>query len=560
MMMDATKQMLDEVRKVKTKLAEEKTAFDNAMEIVGIKTESEIDLFGPDAVSRVADVASAVRKASDRLYTACQTQIPLLDARCRGLLDQNPSTRAVKEVTALIEELNRESEISTNFRGNINGGTFYDLVGVRYIPSLENQVIQRFWESRYSEMPGTAEEDKAYAEREEKERREQTVIKHQAKWDVLREEQRREEQKKQAEEQERQERLARIAENNAAIKARREYLQRAREMVGGCGTAFAWVKADGSVESTHQMGDPSAFWGIRSVVCTEDGVVGLRHSGACMATAVSGDCQSRLQDVENWSGIVALAAGVYHVVGLRKNGTCAATSFKRDAHLRNRGQSDVASWTDIQAIACGREFTVGLKKDGTLVYAGPDAWNGDGRITKLKDIDQIAAGGSSFIALTKTGEIRQVGTLEQGAVAKAENVVQLAVVDSYPYALQADGTLLGGREDPFRRDTPMVIDRGVVALYGENGNDRVLRYLREDGTLIEKRSYDNRGKPALDQRLFESYDAHWQELEDAEQARKAKVQQILAWREAGKCQYCGGDFKRGLFGQKCSGCGKKKDY
>ena len=157
--MDATKQILDAVRKAKTKLTKEKNTFNNAMEIVGIKTEAEIDLFGGNAVSRVADIAAAVRKASDRLYTACQTQIPLLDAECRPLLTHEPSTRAVKEVTALIQRLNSESEISTNFQGRLNGGTFHDLVGVRYIPSIDNKMIQTFWENQYSEMPGTAAED-----------------------------------------------------------------------------------------------------------------------------------------------------------------------------------------------------------------------------------------------------------------------------------------------------------------------------------------------------------------------------------------------------------------
>ena len=32
------------------------------------------------------------------------------------------------------------------------------------------------------------------------------------------------------------------------------------------------------------------------------------------------------------------------------------------------------------------------------------------------------------------------------------------------------------------------------------------------------------------------------------------------WQEKGSCQYCGGSFKKGLFGAKCLRCGKKKDY
>ncbi len=32
------------------------------------------------------------------------------------------------------------------------------------------------------------------------------------------------------------------------------------------------------------------------------------------------------------------------------------------------------------------------------------------------------------------------------------------------------------------------------------------------------------------------------------------------YQENGKCRYCGGDFKKGIFGMKCTRCGKKKDY
>lgn len=553
--MDATKQMLDEVRKVKTKLTKEKNAFKNAMEIVGIKTETEIDLFGPNAVSRVADIASAVRKASDRLYTACQTQIPLLDALCRPLLDQNPSTKAVKEVTALIQKLNKESEISANFRGNINGGTFYDLVGVRYIPSLENQVIQRFWEERYSQMPGTAAEDQAYAAREQKEKQQQAALRTRALLEVMQAEREAKQQKKLAQEQERQDRLARIAENAEETHKRREYFRRAREMVGINGSTIAWTSPSGKLTAQHRWGyaspgDISEFYGIRSVVCTNDGIVGLRNSGACMTTVPFSDCKSNLRDVENWHGIVALAASDYHVVGLRKDGTCVATSFKRGA-LMDRGQSNVAAWTDVVEIACGGDFTLGLRKDGTVLYAGAEVWNRDGEITGLKDIAMIAAGGNSVIAVTRAGEIIQRHTLEQGFVAKAENVVQVAA-DNYPYALQADGVLLGGRQDPFHPDKPMVIDRNVVALFGGSW----LHYLKEDGTLVKVGCKE----PAVKERLFESYDAYWQAQEDADRIRQEKVRQVLAWREAGVCQHCGGSFKRGFFGSKCGSCGKKKDY
>ena len=41
--------------------------------------------------------------------------------------------------------------------------------------------------------------------------------------------------------------------------------------------------------------------------------------------------------------------------------------------------------------------------------------------------------------------------------------------------------------------------------------------------------------------------------------RQKMVQRTASWMSAGRCQYCGGEFK-GVFGKKCAACGKPKDY
>lgn len=562
--MDASKQMLDAVRKGKTRLTKEKNAFDNAMELVGIKTSSEIDLFGATAVSQVADIAGAVRNACDRLYAACQTQVALLDAECRPLLAYEPSTKAVKEVTALIQRLNDESEIGTKFRGNLNGGALRDLLKVQYIPSIENKAVQAFWESKYSEMPGTAAEDKAYVRREAAERKSRADNLKKAKNEVLRQEKEDREREIAAKAKEREDRLARIAENAESTRQRREYLTRARQMLGGSNSAFAWVRADGTVKAIHTWqypaaGDVSAFRGIKAVACTGDGIVGLRYEGTCVATVPVSGCDSRLHEVTNWRNVASLAAGEHHVVGLRADGTCVATSFKKDTPL-DAGQCAVETWRDVRAVACGDHFTVGLKNDGTLLYAGAEIWNREGQITGLTDIEMIAAGKDSLFALTKRGELRFVHMMANGSVSKAENVVQLAVVDGYPYALQADGTLLGGENNPFRRDKPVVVDRNVLAMTGSCGSGCQLRYLREDGSVFVRKSFQSRSEPVMEKKLFDSYERYCEEAEATEKARQERIRQILEYRKAGLCQYCGGDFKQSLFGKKCAGCGRKKDY
>ena len=53
-----------------------------------------------------------------------------------------------------------------------------------------------------------------------------------------------------------------------------------------------------------------------------------------------------------WTDIVAVAAGWYHTVGLKTDGTVVAVG------LNNSGQCDVSGWTDIVAVAAGCYHTV----------------------------------------------------------------------------------------------------------------------------------------------------------------------------------------------------------
>ena len=49
------------------------------------------------------------------------------------------------------------------------------------------------------------------------------------------------------------------------------------------------------------------------------------------------------------------------------------------------------------------------------------------------------------------------------------------------------------------------------------------------------------------------------ELDREKEQRQKMVQRTASWMSAGRCQYCGGEFK-GVFGKKCAACGKPKDY
>jgi len=556
--MAASEQMIAAVERYRREAKSAESTFDFRNEMIQIKSQSSIDLFGGRASSQVADIASAVREACDDLYASYQTLIQRIDRECRPLLSRDPSTRAVKEVMELIRWLNSESEIGSNFTGSLNGASMGDLVSVRYIPSMENKMIQKYWERHYASMPGTAAEDAAYRTRQAEARRAEREAKRRAIQEEREWERQEAERARKKKEQEKQERLARIAEKRAETEERRKYLRDARGMIGGGMKALLWVKQDGTVGIVQDFfaldgnpGDVSRFRDIRSVVCTWDGIVGLRRNGTCIATNPGKYCDAHILEANGWRNVVALAAGAHHVVGLRSNGTCVANSIKWNVGYGYDGQSNVSEWTDIRQIACGDYFTVGLKKDGTLVYTGQGVAS---EATRWKDIELIGAGSECVLGVTKTGELKIAGKGHTSAMETAENIVQLVVSGHTAYALQADGTVLGGRPDRYDPDKPVIAARDAVAIARGDG----LLVLKENGSLeqINGRSL----KVPYGTKLFSSYRDYRMEQVAREEARILQEQQRAAWQKAGLCRNCGGTFKKGLFSTKCTQCGKHKDY
>jgi len=409
-------------------------------------------------------------------------------------------------------------------------------------------------------MPGTEKENQEFSQRQEKERLAAKKAERQ-----LRIEQREWERKAQEyERQEREEELRQRTERNAihadATAARREYLKPAQGMIASNLHSYAFVKQDGTVDAFHNFfssdgtpGDVSRFTNIKAVVCTDDGIVGLRNNGTCIATNPGRYCASPLWEVNNWSDVRALAAGDHHVVGLRSNGTCVATSIKSNTGYGYDGQSDVSGWTDIVAIACGGSFTMGLKSNGTVVYTGaPDAREAQ----NWKDIALIAASVRGAVGVTKAGKVVSAGKINISAMERAENIVQVGVCGGLAYALQADGSLVGGRAPSYDPTKKIVVAEQVIAIaYGD-----ALIALKEDGHVQNYGFVRSMVNLPSGYRLFNSYDKLMKDKIAAQKAQKQREQQQKAYRDAGVCQYCGGTFKKSLFGCKCTKCGTKKDY
>ena len=156
----ATDSILAEVKKAKSKASSAESLFNSRNRSIQTKASSSIDLFGGYATSRVVEIQSDVREACDDLYTTYQTLVETLDGMCRPLLDFSPGGEAIKAVADAIRYFNEESEIESNFTASFNGSNLGNVANSKYVPSISNKMIQKFWESKYAESPYAIEYEK----------------------------------------------------------------------------------------------------------------------------------------------------------------------------------------------------------------------------------------------------------------------------------------------------------------------------------------------------------------------------------------------------------------
>lgn len=163
--MNATEKINQLISQAKQTAEKAELDFEYASQVLQIKAGRSIDLFGGNAVGRVADIASESRKICDTLYATYQTLVTMLDSECRPLLDQNPDYLAVRDLRNLIKKLNDDSEIQNNFTASLNGQGLGDVVSARYMPSIGSKMIQTFWETKCDTWPGKEEAERAEQKR-----------------------------------------------------------------------------------------------------------------------------------------------------------------------------------------------------------------------------------------------------------------------------------------------------------------------------------------------------------------------------------------------------------
>ena len=358
---------------------------------------------------------------------------------------------------------------------------------------------------------------------------------------------------------EEEERLAKQKQEEEARVARMQrlnsihsQLRNPSRLIGAAYDFTVGVKADGTVvavgDNDKGRCDVNGWYDIVAVCASYNHTVGLKMDGTVVAVGENeyGQC-----DVSDLHDIVAVSAGCGYTVGLKADGTVVATD----------SECDVSSWQDIVAVSA-YFHTVGLKSDGTVVAAG-DNENGECDVSDWQDIVAVSAGEYHTVGLKADGTVVAVGSNGEGAcdVSGWQNIVAVSAGDEFTVGLKSDGTVVAaglnrGGCDVGRWQNIVAVSAGGHHTVG----------LKADGTVVTAGFNIDGRYDVSGWRLFRQLDTLEQEQKEgraaariAREKREKEARIARERRNQGLCQHCGGAFK-GLFGKKCTSCGKPKDY
>lgn len=168
--------------------------------------------------------------------------------------------------------------------------------------------------------------------------------------------------------------------------------------------------------------------------------------------------------VNNLTGIVAVAAGNYHCLALKNNGNVMAWGRNSDGQLGNGTNADtnlpvqVNFLSGVKCIAAGTTHSIALRNDSTVWAWGENTWGqlGNGNSTSynfpvqvigLTGVIAISAGGNNALALKKDGTVwiwgANGGSGNHVPVQKSllNNITAIACGDSHFLALKNDSTV-----------------------------------------------------------------------------------------------------------------------
>lgn len=171
---ERSSQIVSHVKKIANDASSKFTA---ACGEVQRKAVPRIDLYGKDAVSRVAEITGSMRKACDEYYASLQSLVIELDMQCRPLIDEGLSVDSIYEVYKTIKWLNEESEIESQYNASVNSTDYGNVASTTYIPSISNKMIQEFWHTKFTMCDGSDEVLAREAEKDAEKRRREAQAK-----------------------------------------------------------------------------------------------------------------------------------------------------------------------------------------------------------------------------------------------------------------------------------------------------------------------------------------------------------------------------------------------
>ena len=584
--MKTGKKMLEAVKNVKIQAKSAERDYDFAAEMIGVKNERNIDLFGGTAVSQVADIAAASRKACDDLYSSYQTLVKLLDEQCRPLLSEGTDAYAIKEVAEMIKWLNSESEIGANFSGTLNGNALGSLVDVKYFPSIENKMIEKYWIAKVETHPDSDMATKKYIENQKKEREAQIAERKAERERERQEKEREREEERKArreEENRRQEKEERLKE---VLKEVRPKFQLAQNWISLGRNHAAVIQEDGTVvaigKNDKGQCNVSGWTDMVQIICEDDTTYGLSKSGYVYVTGDSFRGQTKAR---NWKNIKQIAAGGELLLGIDRTGKLYSTA---GGPTPNDTVQSVMSWTEVDKIIGCEGNIVAVKKDGSCVsanynYYGRTDSSFGGSISHIKNPIDVSVGRTSEGFICRDGRVDTIGGIGGNTCISSENIsktggiAKIYMHGNRPVGITYDKKVVVGKNgDEYRTDpgyngiTNFVKDiNGHVIACASNGmamlflTDKGQVYYYERGNRYGS-EFENGRIFDEDFRAFDDFEIRVEKIIKEKKCEEEKLRQMekaaKEWKKEGRCQYCGGSFKKGIFTIKCKKCGRKLDY
>lgn len=322
------------------------------------------------------------------------------------------------------------------------------------------------------------------------------------------------------------------------------------------------VKTDGTVIATGRNDDGQcnvAGWrNIVAVDCDESGTVGLERDGTVRyaGKGIRGESQCR-----SWSSIIEVAMSNNCVFGLKKDGTVVCTPKHGSGNA-----PDVTTWSNIKEIRRMGECIVGIDENGKAISVNRNYYGRTDKARYISDevIDAAVGGFDDVIVLKKDGSCYSFST-EQYEPEKIAKVYLMSY--NAHVALLTNGKIIQGKWQQDNKIAQFISDHTEEVVIAASGSSVKCAFLTEDGRIYivgNEGPYKDEVKPGepfgKGFRLFESFNKIMDEEEKTERQKAEKKAEQERLKTKGVCQYCGGDFKKGLFGSKCARCGKKKDY